>query len=175
MIFDPFESRLCRDVRNQLGHAMIRAIETGKKDRFTAAVQKWYQKTNQTAVLSYIQDREKSFDRLFKRLEPSGFNGQDMLPLMWQNRLYFECHEYVEKRWLKSSGKYKKGLQALIFSLAALEHRDYGRTDPACRLAEKAVLMIREFDASLPPWADAESIIDQLNQEILQSNKESNA
>lgn len=162
MIFDPFNSRLCRDVRNQLGHAMVESFETGSVDPFSKAVNKWKSATHEASVLDYINHRQACFENLFKPLETFNFSNAKIIPMLWNQKLYFECHEWLEEQWLKSSGKTKKGLQALILCAAAYEHQLYNRPESAKKVSKKAISRIREFKNHLPDWVDAKDIINHL-------------
>lgn len=82
--FDPFNSRLCRDIRNGLSEGFMNQQQAAKISQ------------------DNIRDHSKKTDDTFL-----------IASLILDQELFFEVHDYLELHWMKASGDNKIIIQAL--------------------------------------------------------------
>ena len=166
MKFDPFESRLCRDVRNGLGHAFVLALQAKDIRPFTEAAGPYPADTAPPPVRDYIRHRQTCLTGLIEnihalRLKPEN---EGVIPLLlWNLELFYEFHEWMEIQWQSASGRNKKAFQALILCAITHEHFLYGRKIPAQKAAVKALALLIEYRDALPKIFDADLLIRTLS------------
>ncbi len=170
MMFDPFEKRLCRDVRNRLGHAFVASLR--KKDNFLfrneAADLQHLPLT--TDCNTYIDSRQIHLEALLKIINfipehPDRFYG--VAALLWNRKLFFEVHEWLEEKWRHTQGEEKNCLQALIMAATVFEQISYHREQPAQKLAVKTIVRINDVRALMPPPFDPDLLVRSLSNPAL--------
>jgi len=65
--------------------------------------------------------------------------------LLFNEGLYFECHEFLEGVWRKEKGKEKSFLQGLIHSAVAFYHMEYKNYGGAASYLKRGCLRLNEF------------------------------
>jgi uncharacterized protein len=65
--------------------------------------------------------------------------------LVFNEGLYFECHEFLEEAWRKEKGEEKSFLQGLIYSAVAFYHVEYKNYGGAARYLKMGCLRLEEF------------------------------
>lgn len=144
--FDPFNDRKSRDIRNRLSEAFVSSLRKQNPEilRQEARVVKAAEGMAREAVYrEYIQDRLTRYQRVLdqsKNLFPDDPNR--VMLLIWNAGLFFECHEYLEKYWLKAADGERTALQGLIKAAGVFVHRTLGREASARRLSPKALHLI---------------------------------
>jgi uncharacterized protein len=63
---------------------------------------------------------------------------------IWNARLFFECHEYLEPMWLEAAGNRREAIKGLIQAAGVFVHLERGQRVPAIRMAAKALELIGE-------------------------------
>nr|NJM01801.1 DUF309 domain-containing protein [Desulfobacula sp.] len=164
MRFDPFESRLCRDIRNGLGHAFVLALQAKDLRPFTQAAGPHPADPHPLPVRDYIGHRQACLTRLLEQIPALPVKPEDEMPvslLLWNLELFFEFHEWMEIQWRSAAGPEKKAGQALILCAVTYEHFLYGRKIPAQKAAAKALALLNEYRESLPEIFDADLLIQK--------------
>lgn len=171
MIFNPFESRLCRDVRNKMGHAFVLSVQEKNPGIFSDAAADFRNHTSLPDMChAYIDDREKHLDEILKAIKTRHDNGNFFIQtaaLLWNRLLFFEVHEWLEEDWQKATGDEKRCLQALIMAATVYELMAYQREKPAKNLANKTIMRIKDNPSLLPKPFDMQRLISSLSDPVL--------
>ena len=166
MRFDPFESRLCRDIRNRLGHAFVLALQTKDIRPFAEAAGHYPADTLPPPVRDYICHREACLTGLIEIIHGLKMKPDDegvISLLLWNLELFYEFHEWMEIQWQSASGRNKKACQTLILCAVTHEHLLYGRKIPAQKAAAKALALLNKYRDALPKIFDADLLIRTLS------------
>jgi len=162
MGFAPFENRLCRNIRNLLSNSFLEALEKEHMDpvRKTALALKG--KTLAPWHIDYIDNRLARYQIILAQLKssPEIFT---TACLIWDQSLFFECHEWLELFWVQAKGNEKKLIQALIRAAATYVLLEAGRTSGAKKSAEKALAFLRVNRSAIPPIFKPDRLISALN------------
>ncbi len=164
-MFDPYESRKSRDIRNQLCTFFLEALKDGDRSRFATRSFALKQKAPDPPHRHFIDERIRRYNALFESLESSEAPADaiHIAALLLSSNLFYECHEWLEDLWLKTTGPEKKALQALIRTAGAFTLHEAGRIKPALSSAEKACALLREFKNHIPAPFDPEQLIQDLD------------
>ncbi|MDD9301706.1 MAG: DUF309 domain-containing protein [Desulfobacter sp.] len=161
-MFDPFEKRVSRDIRNQLCQSFLDALS--QKD--WTIVEKTACLLVKTAPdkdhIDFIHSRMTPYKLVFEKIFPVEADPLKTAWLLWDNALFFECHEWVEELWLKAGGRSKKALQAIIRTNGAHALDEAGRRQAAISSAQKAMALVKEFRAQLPSPFHPDELITSL-------------
>ena len=166
MRFDPFESRLCRDVRNRLGHAFVLALQAKDIRPFAEAVDPYPNDPTPSPVRDYIRHRQACLTGLIEKIQALQLKPEEegfISLLLWNLELFYEFHEWMEIQWQSASGRNKKAFQALILCAITHEHFLYGRKIPAQKAAAKSLALLNEYRDALPEIFDADLLIRTLS------------
>ena len=163
--FDPFHNRLCRDIRNALSISFIQALRQENVSPVIAVIEKFKAKSPAPFVTDYMNNRlmryqEVMDDMTFRKI--SAADTYSVACSMWNRRLFFEFHEWLEDSWHSAAGSEKRMLQALIRSAGAYLLLEAGRKTGAQRLAAKAAAGLKEMQNSVPESFDVALLIDKL-------------
>ncbi|WP_300458678.1 DUF309 domain-containing protein [Desulfobacula sp.] len=167
MIFDPFENRTCRDIRNNLGHDFVKAIQTKDPGPFKKNIASYPSRQPNGPVATYIRHRTDCFETIFDQIISHGNqpDGDIIISiLLWNLELFFEFHEWLETEWLSAHGAWKNALQALILSAIVYELLTYGRRLPAEKVAAKALLLFKQHKGIIPDLFDTNLLILKLTE-----------
>ena len=161
--FDPFNSRLCRNVRNALSEGFRKALaqrrilpvqrvaETLSEDRLPAY------------VIAYLNHRMALYRQTLADLCARQLNQPLAVALaIWDRGLFFEMHEYLEPYWMAATGDEKKFLQALIRAAGVYVHLGRGNLSAARRLAGKAVAVLDSCPDRLAPFTSPQILSSAL-------------
>ena len=164
--FDPFTSRICRDVRNQLSESLMAAIGSRKIDPALIVAEKFLSLDVGKEVVNYISDRIRRYKAVIHQVASATSQPDDVYRVaiwLWDQELFFEVHEWLEKKWQNSQGAERDAVQALIRAAGAYILLEQGRNAGAKRLAAKAAAtLIRQKD-TVPDVVNVERLIDKLN------------
>jgi hypothetical protein len=165
MTFNPFENRTCRDIRNNLGHSFVKAIQTKDPGPFKTDIASYLSRQTNGPVTTYIRHRTDCFKMVFDQMN-SNRNQPDwdilMSIVLWNLELFFEFHEWMETEWLLAHGARKKALQALILSAIVYELLTYGRILPAKKVSAKALVIFKQHKGIIPDRFDTNLLILKL-------------
>ena len=111
----------------------------------------------------YIDERMKSYRRVVQIIRRNQI--EDVLRralVLWDEKLFFEVHEILEKAWLDSSGKSKLILQAMIRAAGMYVHLEGGNAKGAASMAAKAVAVLEENRGDIPKFFDIDLLLSRL-------------
>ncbi len=151
--FNPFESRACRDVRNRLGSALLKAIDGQSLDGVTAMAADIETGPQPPSVTAYIRDRLSRYEAVMGMMKSKPYFSKDLYPiagLLWDEGLFFECHEWLEQGFAGLHGRDRELRQALIRTAGTFELLAYGRTGPAVSTAAQALAVLEIYQKQIP-------------------------
>ena len=164
-VFNPFENRLCRDVRNELSESLLRSITDGSIGPSQVIADKYIGENPKPAVIHYIQDRLTRYQALLSGMSSADRNRSSIYPfavLLWNEGLFFEVHEWMEVQWKGRHGVEKKIIQSLIQAAGMYIHLEYGRKEGAEKIARKAVSGLRMHREAARRYFNVDLLIEHL-------------
>ncbi|MCP4343147.1 MAG: DUF309 domain-containing protein [Desulfobulbaceae bacterium] len=138
-LFNPFEDRLSRDIRNDLSEGLAEAVETGSSDKLTKIVKNYRQQPLADYYRDYLEDRYVRYEQALQAISVAITDPIQQALVLWNLELFFEVHEVLEHAWYSAEGNMKLTLQALIRAAGVYIKRKYGFNDSANRIAAKAI------------------------------------
>lgn len=162
MGFAPFKNRLCRDIRNLLSNSFLEALGKERMDPVCKTALALKEKTLDPWHINYIDNRLARYQIVLTQLNP-GPEIYTTACRIWDQSLFFECHEWLEPFWMKAKGNEKKLIQALIRAAATYVLLEAKRTSGAKKSAEKALAFLRVNRSAIPPIFKPDSLISALN------------
>ncbi len=163
--FDPFESRLCQQVRNGLSESLMTSIQKGNTDSSQAVAEQLRQDYADPILETYIDDRITRYQAVIAQIRSANIPVDDTYAialLLWDQGLFFEVHEWVEAKWLQSSGAEKLVLQALIRAAGTYVHLEAGSPEKAKKIAAKALPPLIQHKALVPGFFNVDLLIASL-------------
>jgi hypothetical protein len=157
ILFNPFEDRTDRDVRNLLGSAFIRALHKGDDTPVAQAVSDLGRKKLPDRAHSYIKARHERYTAVLSQISSNPLLGADIYAtacLLWDEALFFECHEWLEQNYRAAQGQEKKVLQAMIRTAGTFELLAYKRKKAAVSVAAKALAVLEPHLLQVPESFD---------------------
>jgi hypothetical protein len=153
--FDPFEDRLCRDIRNDLSEALRRSLATGSPAAFRETAADFLARDLAPVYTEYLHDRLARFEVVLAEISKQGISRPlDRALVLWDQALFFEAHEVLEAVWMQAEGAERLALQGLIRAVGVYVHLEVGHGAAAGKMAAKAVQGLEENHAALgeTPW-----------------------
>lgn len=153
ILFNPFEDRTDRDVRNILGSAFILALEKGDPAPVIQAVSDLGALKMSGAAQGYIKTRYDRYPVVLAQISSNIALKKDFYAaagLLWDESLFFECHEWLEKDYRALQGQEKKILQAMIRTAGTFELLAYNRRKAAVSVAAKALSVLENHFLQVP-------------------------
>ena len=163
--FDPFTSRACRQVRNDLAHSLVTAISTRNPEPVSTLVHTYLSGTPTVPIQRYLIDRRERYRSILAGIRAAGFANQDIWPIamaLWNEQLFFEVHEWLEQAWHQSRGDTREGYQAVIRAAGVYIHLEAGRRASALQLASKAVEGLGRQRNLLAGYFDVARLLEKL-------------
>ena len=163
--FNPFENRLCRDIRNELSESLIQSITAGSIAPSRIIANNYIDKNPAPALIHYIQDRITRYRALLACMPSGDRNRSSVYPVavrLWNQGLFFEVHEWMEVQWQRGQGVEKKIMQGLIQAAGMYVHLEYGRRQGAEKIARKAVSGLRAHQDAARRHFNVDQLIDHL-------------
>ncbi len=165
ILFNPFEDRTDRDVRNLLGSAFICALHKGDQTPVAQAVSDLGRKKLPDPTQSYIKARYERYTAVLAQMSSNPLLDTDIYAtagLLWDESLFFECHEWLEQNYRAVRGQEKKVLQAMIRTAGTFELLAYNRKKAAVSVAAKALSVLESHFLQVPKSFNIESKIARL-------------
>ncbi|MGA7874335.1 MAG: DUF309 domain-containing protein [Desulfoferrobacter sp.] len=173
--FDPFANRLARDIRNELSSAFVRALEEADSGPFEEVAAEYMKLDLAPNYRNYIKERtEKYQEVLFEIQERQLTDPYAQTMVLWNKGLLFEVHERLEVFWKEESAEVQQAIKGIIKAVAAHVHMQYGHTDAALRLAQKANASMRSHGKALPASFKTEVVLKSLEDLTSRSPKVQN-
>lgn len=153
ILFNPFECRTDRDVRNLLGSAFIDALYKGDQAPVAQAVSDLGRTALTVPAQNYIKARHDRYTAIWAQMSSNPFLEADIhatAGLLWDEGLFFECHEWLEQDYRSLQGQEKKVLQAMIRTAGTFELLAYDRKKAAASVAAKALAVLESHFLQVP-------------------------
>lgn len=148
--FDPFNDRLSRDIRNTLSETFADALARKEPSEYRAAAEKWLAEKLAAGYVNYIQDRLHRYDLVLEKIIASRLDDAMLQSLvLWNNGLFFEFHDHLERIWQKTTGDEHQALKGLIQAAGVYIHMEHNRQDAAKNLSIKSLNLIRRYSHCL--------------------------
>lgn len=160
--FDPFSSRQDRDLRNQLGAGFLEVLHGGRTSSPVPAevLQRWREAHLSPAARRYLEARINAYRGVSDAIRRRGRPADDVIAMMlWNEGLFFECHEWLETFWHRASGPRKTALQGWILAAGAFSQKQAGRNDAARSLALRAATRLASAGPHLPLLGNMDAMI----------------
>lgn len=151
--FDPFQDRLCRDVRNDLSESLPRSIKAQDLSPSLQVADRYLNTLSSQVVVDYIHDRIARYRAVLRPVKDGRLSVDDVFDIavaLWDQHLFFEFHEWLEAAWTRSRDAQKKLLQALIRAAGVYVHFENGNRTAARKLAAKALDGLRRYGDVAP-------------------------
>ncbi len=140
-------------------------MPAGEMEPVSRVAQEYAPADADEAIKGYVNKRAASYRAVFAGMRSAGIQAGDIwyvALLLWDQGLFFECHEWLEKTWRRSEGAEKKMIQAVIWSAGAYSHLEYGRTAEAGKLAARAIVGLRRYREQVPALFDVDVLVNKL-------------
>jgi predicted metal-dependent hydrolase len=161
--FDPFNNRLCRNVRNALSENFKKVLDQKKMHPVRRVAGFFLSDPLPACVQEYIQRRLTAYEQVLADVRKRELDDPlDITVAIWDRHLFFETHEYLEQFWMTAAGDEKKLLQAIIRAAGAYVHLEQGNLTGAKRIAAKAVEVLEVNQERLSAYADPHLLIEKL-------------
>ena len=162
--FDPFKSRLARDIRNSLAAAFLQALSGRDPLIFRRKAGEYLEQGLEDPHRDYILERLKKYDAVYELTTGSGIRGRMQLAgILWTHGLYFEMHDLLENAWLNAEGPRRRGLQGLIRAAGMKIHTESGNMKAAASMGRKAQADLKLCGSSLADFADLASVAAEVD------------
>ncbi len=161
-LFNPFEDRLSRDIRNELSEGLALAIQSGSLEKLANIVGKYRERRLARCYTAYIDDRYARYEQALAVILPGITDPIHQGLILWDLGLYFEVHEVLEQAWYSAKGRTKLTMQALIRAAGVYIKREYGFQEAAARIAAKSIPVLEENRALLETYFQPDKLISAL-------------
>ena len=161
--FDPFNDRLSRDIRNTLSEAFVEALVKLEPSGYRAAAQKWLTLKPAARYVNYIQDRLGRYDRLIERVSSTCLDDPLLQSLViWNNGLFFEFHDHLERIWQQTGGDEHQALKGLIKAAGVYIHMEHNRQRAVESLSTKSFNLLRRYSSCLTFVTNLNVLMDKI-------------
>lgn len=168
-IFDPFEDRLSRDIRNTLSSVFMKTLEKEDMGPVNKAGETYLRMDIALFYHEYIHERLFRYEKCLRAIaEKKSDNVMFRALILWDQGLFFEVHELLEEAWYKATGNYRKVLQGLIRAAGVYVHLPRGNTKGAEKMAAKARQALYEYRKDVPEFVNLDKLLHSL--EILDAH-----
>jgi hypothetical protein len=145
VIFDPYTSRLARDIRNSLSSALINELTECSDGSLSAVANGWLSIDPAKIYRTYITDRLALYRRAIGEIRAAHVVDPRYQAIgLWNLGLFFEMHELLETIWQKTREPERSALKGWIQAAGVYEHFQRGKVDAARSLARKAEMHLRK-------------------------------
>ena len=162
--FQPFTDRLSRDIRNTLSKSLLQVISLQSLEPAQTAAESYLCPQLPAAYAAYIAERLNKYQLVLTTLGSKIDDPYLVACILWDKQLFFEVHEVLEPVWLKAEGEEKLFLQAMIRAAAVYMKLEYGYTEPASRIARKALPVFERNRERLARYTNPDELISRLHQ-----------
>lgn len=160
LMFDPFEKRISRDIRNQLSLAFLDLLTKENPSAFEKKADALKRKAPDTDHIRYIEERLVNYQDIYQHKKDA--NPFDIALLLWNHGLFFECHEWLEPLWLDADGSFQKAIQGILRAAGAHVLNEAGRKSGSESSARKALVLILDHKEDIPSPFNADQLIRAL-------------
>ena len=162
-IFDPFQDRLSRDLRNELSAALAQGLAEDDPAPVRQVADRYLAMGLPSCYNAYLLDRLERYGQALESIRRNGYD--DALHrgmVLWDLGLFFEVHEVLEEAWHKATGGEKKILQALIRAAGVYIKLEYGYKEAAAKMAARAVEVLEKERQAVPAGINLALLLQKL-------------
>ena len=139
-LFEPFQDRLSRDIRNELSAALPLALASHDLAPVRAVAARYLQQGLAAPYLAYIETRLAGYAEALSIISRAKIeDALNQALVLWDLGLFFEVHEILEQAWHGARGAEKEILQALIRAAGFYIKGEYGYFEAGAKMAARAV------------------------------------
>jgi uncharacterized protein len=162
--FDHFRDRSARLLRNELTHALGAALASRSPEPFRRRGRELLARIDNPEHQAFLRDRLTRYEQAFAEIMALGSAGPwEQALVLWNQHLFFEVHDILERIWLPAVGARRLALQAMIRAAGAYVHLEEGHTQAARRMAAKAAAALRAHGHTLPSSFGRERLLTALD------------
>lgn len=161
-VFEPFQDRLSRDIRNALSSALAEAIALARPEPFEREAARLLAARPAERYRDYITDRLPRYHRALAAISRGITDPFAQGVELWNERLFFEMHEVLEHAWYHAEGERKLQLQAMIRAAGVYVKMEYGYLRQAEKMAGKAREVLERSRAALTAYFAPEPLLAAL-------------
>ena len=144
--FDPFNDRLSRDIRNALSKAFVDSLAEMAPSGYQTVIEKWLAGRPAAGYIKYIRDRLYRYDRVLAQTKAIRLIDALLQSLViWNNGLFFEFHDHLERIWQKTDGDEHQALKGLIKAAGVYIHMEHNHQQAVDSLSTKSFNLMRRY------------------------------
>jgi hypothetical protein len=171
--FDPFSSRLARDIRNGLSDSFLQALVEKDSTVYQEKIEEYLAQNLKRPYQEYIAERLRKYDVVIGIVTHEGSNDKmQQAGILWSHKLYFEMHELLEEFWVESTGERRRGLQGLIRAAGMKIHAENNNIKAAVSMGMKARTDLDKYGTSLADFAELEAVSAEINHTLAELTSE---
>lgn len=138
-IFDPFNDRTARNIRNSLSTALVAELLGLSDPGVEAVANQWLERVTDPGFRDHIRQRTACYRQVVQ--ETRHLDTKDprcFAQTLWNAGLFFELHELLESFWRETRGRERTAIKGLIQAAGVYVHSERGNLRAARGLAAKA-------------------------------------
>lgn len=156
---NPFNSRLARDIRNELSKSFLGALAERDISLYKRRAADYLKQDLELVYQMYVKTRLCKYDQVFVAIEQGRIDDElRQAEILWKHGLFFEIHELLENIWNSAKGDERKALQGLIRAAGMEIHAENGNTKAAVAMGWKAQADLQLFGRAIIRLNRLESI-----------------
>ncbi len=137
--FDPFKSRLARDIRNSLSKSFLQALAYKDATIFQSCGADFLHQCLEQGLERYVKSRLTKYAEAYAVIEQRDLNEVlQQAAIFWDLELYFEMHELLEIEWKAAKDNRRRVLQGLIRAAGMKIHAESNNHKSAVSMGIKA-------------------------------------
>jgi hypothetical protein len=165
--FDPFRSRLARDIRNSLSNSFLLALAEKAPELYRNKAGDYLAQNLEQPYQEYVRERLKKYDVVCDTIIHKSSNDKmQQAAVLWAYGLYFEMHELLEELWVKAEGTRRKALHGIIRAAGMKIHAESGNLKAAVSMGRKARADLELYGTSLTDFAALESLAAEVDRTL---------
>ena len=148
--FDPFNDRLSRDIRNALSEAFVDSLAEMAPSGYQTVAARWLAGKPAAGYIKYIRDRLHRYDRVLEQTTVTRLTDALLQSLViWNNGLFFEFHDHLERIWQKTTGDEHQAIKGLIKAAGVYIHMEHNHEKAVESLSTKSFNLMRRYSHCL--------------------------
>lgn len=161
-IFEPFQDRRSRDIRNSLSSSLAQAIAEGNPVIVEHMAASLLVDDPDYPYNDYIDNRLARYRQALPCIAEGSTDPLQQGLILWDQQLFFEMHEVLEHAWYHAQGKRKLLLQAMIRAAGVYVKLEFGYSRQAAKMAEKALKVLLPNADMLREYFEPERLLHAL-------------
>ena len=174
--FDPFNNRQARDIRNTLSKSFLESLVEKDVSVFQKRAAGYLQQDLEQVYQMYVKKRLLKYDEVFALIEQGKIEEKfHQALILWDQELYFEMHELLEKIWINAAGNERKALQGLIRAAGMKIHAESGNIKASITMGRKAQGDLQLYKGALKQPGHLDSILIEITETLSKMDSTSQA